>query len=578
MGRRGRAPRSRGDPRDELRAAQARRARRGGALRPRHLVLRDLRRRVLPAEERGGRRGRRQRDGGGDLPLEVRHRGEDRPPPRRVPRLRDHARPRAGDREHRVPHAVCDRALRGGRARRARDRRSGARRDRRGAPRGDRVWGARRDGRGARRGGRRDVRGDRPRAELEDRDRAGADRRGRLRPHRGRVDPDEPPGRVRGGRPRRPHLPPGRDRGRHRLSGRARRGVVPARHAAVGGGTLEDARRGRADSRGDRSPRRMIWRNWAGDQRCAPASRVEPESEDELAAALAGASRVRVAGSGHSFTDIALTDGLQVSLRRMNRVLSVEGESVRVHAGIRLRELGAELARRGLAMENLGDVDAQTLAGALATGTHGTGAGYRNLSSQVEGMRLVTAAGPVDVTDGDDLRAARVSLGALGVATEITLCCRPLYTLRRTDERRPLAETLEQLQELALARERFEFFSFPYSPWALWRTTEKTDEPPDPPGRFERFVEDVVVENGAFGAFCRVGRALPALAPRVARAVGGLASGATRVDRSHRIYANPRLVRFTEMEYAIPRSHGAEAVRRVFGLIERRRLPLLFPI
>jgi L-gulono-1,4-lactone dehydrogenase len=320
------------------------------------------------------------------------------------------------------------------------------------------------------------------------------------------------------------------------------------------------------------------WRNWTGDQVCAPASRVEPGSEDELVAALRGAARVRVAGSGHSFTDIALTDGLQVSLRRMNRVLSVEGESVRVQAGIRLRELGVELARRGLAMENLGDVDAQTLAGALATGTHGTGAGYRNLSSQVVEMRLVTAAGPVDVTHGDDLRAARVSLGALGVATEITLRCRPLYTLRRTDERRPLAETLEQLQELALARERFEFFSFPYSPWALWRTTETTDEPPDPPGQFERFLEDVVVENGAFGAFCRVGRALPALAPRIARTVGGLASGATRVDRSHRIYANPRLVRFTEMEYAIPRANGAEAVRRVFELIERRRLPILFPI
>ena len=284
-----------------------------------------------------------------------------------------------------------------------------------------------------------------------------------------------------------------------------------------------------------------------------------------------------MAGSGHSFTDIALTDGLQVSLRRMNRVLSVDGTLVRVQGGIRLRELGVELAARGLAMENLGDVDAQTLAGALATGTHGTGAGFRNLSSQVEGMRLVTPAGPVDV-GGDDLLAARVSLGALGVATEIALRCQPLYTLRRTDERRPLDETLERLEELATGRERFEFFSFPYSRWALWRTTERTGDPPDPPGRTERFLEDIVVENGAFGAFCRVGRAAPALAPRIARTVGALASGATRVDRGHRIYANPRLVRFTEMEYAIPRAHGAEAVRRVFDLVERRRLPILFPI
>src|SRR4051812_28251411 len=252
----------------------------------------------------------------------------------------------------------------------------------------------------------------------------------------------------------------------------------------------------------------------------------------------------------------------------MNHVLDVDGTLARVQGGMRLRELGIELAQRGLAMENLGDVDAQTLAGAMATGTHGTGVGYRNLSSQVEAMRLVTADGPVVIRDGDDLRAARVSLGALGVVTEITLRCQPLYTLRRTDERRSLEETLDQLQELALARERFEFFSFPYSPWALWRTTEKTDDEPSPPGAAERFLEDIVFENGALGALCRLGRAAPQLVPSIDRLMGRLAGGADRVDSSHRIYANPRIVRFTEMEYAIPREHGAEVVRRVFAFVE----------
>lgn len=321
----------------------------------------------------------------------------------------------------------------------------------------------------------------------------------------------------------------------------------------------------------------MAWRNWAGDQRCAPAARIEPAAEEELAEALAGASRARVAGSGHSFSDIALTDGVQVSLRRMASVLSVDGELARVQGGIRLRELGVELARHGLAMENLGDVDAQTLAGALATGTHGTGVGYRNLSSQVEGMRLVTAAGAAEVV-GDDLRAARVGLGALGVVTEIQLRCQPLYTLRRTDTRRPLEETLDRMQELATERERFEFFSFPYSRWALWRTTERTDDEPAPPGAAERFLEDIVFENGALGLLCRIGRLAPGLVPAIDRLMGRLAGGADRVDRSHRIYANPRIVRFTEMEYAIPREHGAEAVRRVFDLVEGRRLPVLFPL
>jgi L-gulono-1,4-lactone dehydrogenase len=322
------------------------------------------------------------------------------------------------------------------------------------------------------------------------------------------------------------------------------------------------------------------WRNWAGDQVCTPAAVVATASESELVDVVARADRVRVAGSGHSFSDIALTEGTQVSLRRFHRVLDSDASSglVRVQGGIRLHELGIELARRGLAMENLGDVDAQTLAGALATGTHGTGVGFRNLSSRVEAMRLVTADGAMDVTGGDELRAARVSLGALGVATEITLRCRPPYTLRRTDERRPLTETLDRLDDLATERERFEFFAFPYARWALWRTTEETSDAPSPPGRTERYVNDIALENGAFGLLCRAGRTAPRLIPSIDRLLGRLAGGSTRVDRSHRIYANPRLVHFTEMEYAVPRAAGAEAVRAVFDLVERSRLPVLFPL
>jgi L-gulonolactone oxidase len=328
--------------------------------------------------------------------------------------------------------------------------------------------------------------------------------------------------------------------------------------------------------------------NWAGDQRCAPVAYDEPASEAEIAEAVGRAAAaglpLRVVGSGHSFTDAACTDGHMLSLRRMDRVLDTDVDSglVEVQAGIRLRELGVALAERGLAMENLGDVDAQSLAGALATGTHGTGARLRNLSAQVAALRLVTADGRTVSCSADEdpdlFRAARVGIGALGVVSAVTLRCIPLYTLRRVDEQLPLGGVLDRLQELADARERFEFFTFPYSGLALTRTTVTTDAPPAPPGRLAAWAQDVLLENAALGAFCRAGRAMPRLVPAIDRALGKLATGGVRVDRSHRIYANERLVHFTEMEYAIPRAAGADAVRAVLDLIERRRLPIVFPL
>jgi FAD-linked oxidoreductase len=324
----------------------------------------------------------------------------------------------------------------------------------------------------------------------------------------------------------------------------------------------------------------MRWANWAGDQRCAPALFSEPASEEELVEAVGRGSSVRAVGSGHSFTDIACTDGHMVSLRRMNRVLGTDGELAEVQAGITLHELGPALAERGLAMENLGDVDAQSLAGALATGTHGTGTRLRNLSSQVAAMRLVAADGSVvSCSAGDDpdlFRAARVGLGAVGIASTVTLRCVPLYTLRRVDEQRPLGEVLERLQELADSHERFELFTFPYSGLCLTRVTERTDA--EPRSRRSERIADVLVENGALGAFCRTGRAIPRLVPAIDRALGRLATGGARTDLAHRIYANPRLVHFTEMEYAVPRAAGAEVVRAVLDLVERRRLPILFPL
>jgi L-gulonolactone oxidase len=321
------------------------------------------------------------------------------------------------------------------------------------------------------------------------------------------------------------------------------------------------------------------WTNWARQQRCAPERIETPASEEELVRAVAGAGRVKVAGSGHSFTDIACTDGVMLDMSRMRRVLGVNGNEVTVEAGITLRHLGEELRARGLAMENQGDVDPQTLAGAISTATHGTGACFGNISSQVVGVRLVDGAGKVrDVTDGDELRAARVSLGALGAIAAVTLRCVPAFTIHRIDAPRALDDVLSRLDELVDSHDHFEAFAMPYTRMALTLTSERTDREPEPRGRAGAFVHDVVLENAVLGLFCRTGRAFPRLIPALNRALARLMSGAEHVDASNRVYANTRLVRFTEMEYALPREHAAEALERVLALIERRRLPIGFPI
>jgi L-gulono-1,4-lactone dehydrogenase len=331
-----------------------------------------------------------------------------------------------------------------------------------------------------------------------------------------------------------------------------------------------------------------LWQNWAREQRCAPETIERPGSEDDLVAAIrravAAGRRVRAAGSGHSFTDIACTDGVLLDLGRMRRVIDADRASglVRIEAGVTLHELGKELAAWGLAMENQGDIDRQTLAGAISTGTHGTGARFANLSSQVAAVRLITASGDalelsMD-SDSDGLLAARVGLGALGAISQVTLRCVPLFTVRRVDEPRPLRRTLAGLDELAVTHDHFEFYAFPYTDVAFVRLSERGDMPPDPVDPRKLWVQEVLLENRAIDLAGRLGRSFPRLIPGVNRGFARLVGRHARTDHGYRIYASRRDVKFTEMEYAVPREHGVEAVERVLALVERRRLPVGFPI
>jgi L-gulonolactone oxidase len=331
-----------------------------------------------------------------------------------------------------------------------------------------------------------------------------------------------------------------------------------------------------------------MWRNWAGDQSCQPAAFERPGSAEEVAEALERAAAndwtVRVAGAGHSFTPAVLTEGMLLSLERMDAVLDADPASgvVRVQAGATLHALNDELARLGLAFENLGDIDVQSIAGATATGTHGTGGRLANLSSGLEAIELVTADGSRLECSRDSYpdawRAARVSLGALGVVTEVTLRTVPAFTLRGVDAPMDLGDVLERLDDLETGSEHFEFFTFPHTGVALTRTNRRVEEAPVPRSGRQAWVDDILLRNHAFDAVCRVGRRLPNQIPRLNRLISRAAASSVRVDRSDRIFASPRRVRFTEMEYAIPRHHAAEAVRAVLETSEHRGFAVPFPL
>jgi FAD-linked oxidoreductase len=347
------------------------------------------------------------------------------------------------------------------------------------------------------------------------------------------------------------------------------------------------------------SPVRPRWGNWAREQFCAPSAIVRPTSEAQLAEMVAGAAkrgeRVRAVGTGHSFTDCACTDGLMVDMTGLHRVIEADPASglVTIEGGAKLHTLGPQLADYGLGLENQGDIDAQSITGAAATATHGTGARFTNVSARIVAMRLVTAAGEVLTlsagsagsagSDGsaspesDDYLAARVSLGALGVISQVTVQTVPLYTLVRRDERRALTETLERLDEFVDGNDHFEFFVFPYGEHAATRTTQRSLEEPMPTAGWKRRLNEDF-ENVGLSLICRAGRRFPRTAPSLNRLMTSLMSENTVCDRAYKVYATERKVRFTEMEYAIPREHARAAIERVIDVVRRRELPIMFPL
>ncbi|MFE5477234.1 D-arabinono-1,4-lactone oxidase [Nocardia sp. NPDC056541] len=321
---------------------------------------------------------------------------------------------------------------------------------------------------------------------------------------------------------------------------------------------------------------KSTWVNWAGQQSCTPAVVAAPRDVEELAAIVtesAAAGRtVRVAGSGHSFTDAVLTDGTLIDLSGLDKVLDVDSATgrVRVEAGISLHAASPLLHGHGLAFPNLGDIDTQSLAGATATATHGTGARLRNISAALHSVEVLRADGTRvelnEQTDPDGWKAARVSVGALGVVTAATLQLEPSFVLECVERPVPLDEVLADIDEFADGSDHFEFFAFPHSATAMTKAIDRTQAPEQPRGTMREWINDILIANHVYDGMCKLGRRIPAAIPMIHRAATLAGSNNRQVDRSYRVFSTPRLVKFNEIEYAIPRAHAAEAIREILAL------------
>lgn len=321
------------------------------------------------------------------------------------------------------------------------------------------------------------------------------------------------------------------------------------------------------------------WRNWAGNQVCAPAAIERPSSVDELATVVKSGDRVKVVGSGHSFTDTACTTGRLIRMDRLNRVLAVEGKHVTVEAGITLADLNRHLDQAGLALPNLGDIAYQTVSGAISTSTHGTGAKLGGLATQVVAADLVTADGSVRSFQrgDDDFGAIPVSLGALGAISQLTLECVDAFNLHAVEEPQRVDAVLESIDEKVDGNDHFEFFWVPHTGWALTKANNRTDDQPGGRSRWQEVRDKILLENVAFGLVNRVGRWRPSLIPRLAKAIPS--SGRTEyVDKSFRVFASPRWVHFYEMEYSIPRRSVTTALNAVRDWVQRSGMHIGFPV
>ncbi len=329
------------------------------------------------------------------------------------------------------------------------------------------------------------------------------------------------------------------------------------------------------------------WSNWAGNQQTGSVLVSKPQTESELQQVVQNAQtsgrRVKAVGSGHSFTAIAVAEEVLVDLSKYDEILAIDkiNQTVTVQSGIQLSKLNQALYENSLAMQNLGDIAYQTIAGAISTSTHGTGAKFTGIANQVVALRVVLADSSIVEcsanVNAELFSCARVGLGAIGLISTVTLKVVPAFNLAVIEEPMRVDDVLQNLDLHVDSNDHFEFFWVPHTGWALTKRNNRNNLPIEPMSKMSHWYSKTLMENYAFGAVCMLGKARPSLIPKLAKALPS--SGRNEYsDASHKVFASKRIIKFYEMEYAIPREACAEALNRVRRMVTDSGFFLNFPV
>lgn len=341
------------------------------------------------------------------------------------------------------------------------------------------------------------------------------------------------------------------------------------------------------------------WSNWARTQTCVPGTVHQPADAGEIGRIIRDArssqSTVRPLGAGHSFTPVAVTDGHRIQLDNMAGFVGRDDDAgtVTLRAGTRLRDVPGILRPQGLALANQGDVDPQAVAGAVSTGTHGTGLGFTGFAGMVKGFRIVGADGEeihayegAPGVAGELFRLARLGLGVFGVLTELTLESVPAFRLAADEHAEDFDEVRRTFPERVAAVDHMEFYWFPGTDLALVKENtrlpgiENADGSPTSRllNRAGEFISDEVVNNAGLLAVCELAKATPKLTRRLNALAAKIVSTRRYVDDAHKVFVSPRRVRFSEMEYAVPLESLPDVLDEVRRTIDRHRAWVSFPM